>query len=82
MDNKPLILLNHPTQVRVILDSKIRIAAAIFPNEGVFCMGGWIDNQKYRLLSDSQVKFLVEANPFQLTGLRDEEHVGLKFQKP
>ena len=81
MDNKQLILLNHPTQVRVILDSKIRIASAIFPNEGVFCQGGWIDSECYRLLSESEAKFLMEANPFQRVLRLTEEHAHLKLQK-
>jgi len=81
MANKQLILLNHPTQVRVILESKIQIASAIFPNEGVFCQGGWIKDECYRLLSDSEAEFLIQANPFQRVLRITEEHTRLKFQK-
>ena len=81
MDKNKLILHSHPTQVRVILESKIQIASAIFPNEGVFCQGGWINHESYRLLSDSEAEFLIQANPFQRILRITEEHARLKFQK-
>ena len=85
MDNKQLTLPTHPTQVRVILEfeeSEIRIASAIFPKEGVFCMGGWINKDECRLLLDSEAEPLIQANPFQLASLVTEKHIGLKFQTP
>jgi len=81
MDKNKLILHRHPTQVRIILASQIQIASAIFPNEGVFCQGGWIDNESYRLLSDAEAEFLIQANPFQRVLRLTEEHMRLKFQK-
>ncbi|HEW98939.1 MAG: hypothetical protein DRR16_20145 [Candidatus Parabeggiatoa sp. nov. 3] len=82
MINNPIILLNHPNQVRIVLESKLRIASALFPEEGVICMGGWISHDRYRFLSDLEAEPLIQENPFELVSLITEAHRGLKVRKP
>ena len=77
-----LILLEHPTQVRIILPAQIQIAPAVFPKEGVFCMGGWISTESCRLLSDSEAEVLIQASPFEIPSRISKKHVDFKFQKP